>query len=383
MMNKRFMIWPGILLFLAIFMYGCTLGTSSETIIIADTEENQTNQPDSGPFQLKTIYRLPDSETVDLLGWSSSDSVIGLFRKEHTTERMMLNLGRLIPPYEKSELLGSIDGNSTILNLSPDGKTITKMVMTATGTSVRLISLSDGKEKEIANFSSHQNLFLQDATWSNNSRYLCFLVINPTEKGQGSVSVYDMDSETTNTYQMVDFDKRKTLTGVNISDDGQSVLLTMFETSQSGRSNSIVIGAINGGRIHLQYEHQIGRDENAWLNNYQFGFLGTDGTLYLYDRRTGELSVLLEKVDNFTFSQNRMYIAYSLYDKDTIYVGKLQDKNVLYKEAAFHGVTSSTLYWSPDDKRLLINGLKSYFPAQKTSVGTSPPNEQPIVITFQ
>lgn len=383
MMNSRSLLTFGALLFsFAIFLSGCTLGPRSETIVIPSKEETHTEELNSRPFQVKAIYRFFNTfgETDQILGWSATDSVIGLFRKASTTEGAMWKLGRLSFPYEKFELLKKIDTNTAFLELSPDGKKITKMAMSASGASLKLISLPDGKETEI--YHSSQSLYLQDVGWSNNSRYVCFLIIDASMKGNARVGVYDNDSGSYKTYQLKDIDRGRTLTGVNISDDGHSVLLTLFE-NKSNRSNRIVMGMINGSDITVQYDHQTGREQNAWLNNDQIVYPGTDGTLYEYDRRTSELTVLLDKVSNFEFSRDRKYVAYSLYDKDTIFVGRLQGKNVLYEEPVYHGVIPSKIFWSPDNKSLLIHGRKYYSSVQGGLVESSTLDEPPFVLTFQ
>lgn len=384
-MSNRFLFSSGALLFLVIFLSGCSLGPRSETIVIPSKKETHTDDQSNRPFQVKTIYRLPDTfaEMDQLLGWSGPDSVVGLFRKASTTEGMIRNLGRFTLPYDKPEMLKKMDVNTPFLELSPDGKNIIEMAMSASGVSLKLISLADGKETEVARFHSSQQLFLQGVSWSGNSKYVCYLVIDPVRGGQASVGVYDTNAGTSKMYQLKGLDRRRTLTGVNLSDDGRSVLLTMFHIAQSGRSNSIVMGTINGSEITVQYEHQTGREQNAWLTNDRFVFLGTDGTLYDYDRRTDELSVLLEKVSSFDFSRDRKHIAYSLHDKDTIFAGKLQGKNVLYEKPIYRGVIPSKIYWSPDNNSLLILCRKLYSPVQGAPVETSPVDEQPFIITFQ
>lgn len=375
MKNKQFMLWSGVLLVLIILISGCAPGFRSETIVIPSKEDNYSDDQGSQQFKVKTIYRLPQSD--QLLGWSAPETVIGLFRKMNKTERESLNLQRFTKPYEKPEMLQRIEDNMAFLELSPDGENIFGMTTSAQGASLKLISLPDGKETEVASFSANQQLFLQDGSWSNNSRYVCYLVIDAAKRGKASVGVYDIESGTLKTYWLKNFNTENTLTGVNISDDGSSVLFTMFLFGQSGRNNSIVMGTINESEINVQYEHKTGSQQNAWLNNDQFVFLGTEGTLYVYDSRNGELAVLLEKVGSFEFSRDRKNIAYSLYDDDTIYAGKLRGKNVLSEESIYHGSVPSQIYWSPDNNSLLIYGRKS------APMGISSPYEQPFIITFQ
>lgn len=375
MKNIRLMLWSVILLFLINLLSGCTLGSRSETIVIPSKDENHSDDQGSQQFKVETIYRLPDSD--QLLGWSAPESVIGLFRKANKTEHEMQHLQRFTRPYEEPEMLQRIEVNMAFLELSPDGENIFGMTTSAQGTSLKLISVPDGKETEVASFSSNQQMFLQDGTWSNNSRYVCYLLIDAGKGGKASVGVYDTDSGTLKTYWLKNFVAENTLTGVNISDDGRSMLFTMFQFDQSGRNNSIVMGTIKDNEINVQYEHQTGSQLNAWLNNDQFVFLGTEGTLYEYDSRNGELAVLLEKVGSFELSQDRKNIAYSLYDKDTIYAGKLKGKNVLSEESIYHGIVPLQIYWSPDNNSLLIYGRKT------APMGTATTDEQPYIITFQ
>lgn len=76
---KRFELCYALAL---ILLTGCASGLQSETVIIPSAESDQAVDEGSRPFQVKTIYRMPESkDAVELLGWSSSKSVVGLFMK--------------------------------------------------------------------------------------------------------------------------------------------------------------------------------------------------------------------------------------------------------------------------------------------------------------
>lgn len=79
MKNKPFIIWAGVLLFLAIIVSSYNVGKRSETIIIPSGEDNHVDDQKTRPFQVNTIYRLP--KAGQLLGWSSPDSVVGFSRE--------------------------------------------------------------------------------------------------------------------------------------------------------------------------------------------------------------------------------------------------------------------------------------------------------------
>lgn len=381
MTNKRFTRMSTALLILIMLMSGCTQGQRSETIVIPSTEENHASDQGSRSFQVKTIYRLPDSVTDndEVLGWTAPDTVIGLFKIVRSSERMKRNLQRISIPYENLTNMQNVDSNTHFLELSPDGKYISGITKTQDGDSLTLISLSDGQHKEVARFNSREQLLVQKLSWSSDSRYLCYLFTDSTGR-QESLGIYDTDADITKDYHLTGFGNTGNITAVKISDDGRSMLFSMLHSS---RKSSVVLGIINGSEVEVQYEHQTGGEQISWLNNDQFVYLGTEGTLYEYDRRNSELSVLLENVERFEFSQNRKYIAYSLNEKDSIFAGKLQGKNILYEEPVYHGINPSQMLWSPDNNSLLVNGEKIYSRLSRTPMVASPSDHQPFIIKFQ
>ncbi|MGG4419370.1 WD40 repeat domain-containing protein [Bacillus subtilis] len=363
MKNKRFIILSGILLISLIFVSSYNMGKRSETIIIPNKEESQIDDDQkSDSFQVKKIYRLPQAD--QLLGWSSSNSVVGFFKGNDTTEGKAQHLQNVSYPFEKPETLQSIDRNTSNLKLSPDGKSIAGLTMSSNKITLNLISLTNRNKKEVASFSSSKDAFVQDISWSNNSKYICYLVIDTAKNGQTAVNVFNIDSGTLKTYPLKNVDEKDSLTAVSISDDGRSLLLTMLQ----GQQYRIMTGTISGDSITIQNKRQISPyGKPVWLNNDQFVFLGIGETLYEYDLRNSELSVLLENVAVFTISNDRKKIAYSLYDKDNTYAGKLQGKNVLYAEPIYHGASPSEIYWSPDGSNLLVYEQNQYTSMENSS----------------
>ncbi|WP_271725290.1 WD40 repeat domain-containing protein [Bacillus paralicheniformis] len=376
MKNKPFIIWAGVLLFLVIIVSSYNVGKRSETIIIPSGEENHSDDQKTRPFQVNTIYRLP--KAGQLLGWSSPDSVVGFFKGDGTSERTARSLQRLSSPYEKAEIVKGIESNMSNLKMSPDGKRIAGVTLSLSKTSMQLFSPANGKNTEIASISASNEVYVQDVSWSNNSRYVCYLVLDVGQGNQTSLRVYDTDSGTLKTYTLNDFAEKDSLTGVNISDNGRDLLLTVLQHSDE---YGIRMGTIDGNRIKIQDKRLDSRGGPVWLNNDQFVFLDTGETLYEYDRRNGELSALLEKVTVFKFSNDLKKIAYSLKDEDNIYAGKLQGKNILYEEPIYHGTIPSEIYWSPDGNSLLISAQYQYPSMESASARFL--EEQAYIITFK
>lgn len=363
-------------MFLVIIVSSYSVGKRSETIIIPSGEENHSDDQKTRPFQVNTIYRLP--KAGQLLGWSSPDSVVGFFKGDGTSERTARSLQRLSSPYEKAEIVKGIESNMSNLKMSPDGKRIAGVTLSLSKTSMQLFSPANGKNTEIASISASNEVYVQDVSWSNNSRYVCYLVLDVGQGNQTSLRVYDTDSGTLKTYTLNDFAEKDSLTGVNISDNGRDLLLTVLQRSDE---YGIRMGTIDGNRIKIQDKRLDSRGGPVWLNNDQFVFLDTGETLYEYDRRNGELSALLEKVTVFKFSNDLKKIAYSLKDEDNIYAGKLQGKNILYEEPIYHGTIPSEIYWSPDGNSLLVSAQYQYPTIESASARLL--EEQAYIITFK
>ncbi|MCY8519591.1 WD40 repeat domain-containing protein [Bacillus atrophaeus] len=376
MKNKQFIILSGVLLLFLIFVFSYNAGKKSETIIIPDKEESHVdNDRNSGSFQVKKIYRLPKAD--QLLGWSSSNFIVGFFKGDGTTEHEAHDLQRLSFPFEKPETMKSFDSDTANLKMSPDGKSLVGLTMSSDETSLHLLSLTNRNNKKIASFPSSKDAYVQDVSWSNNSKYICYLVIDPAKNGQTAVNVFNIDSGTLKTYPLMNLDEKESPTAAAISDNGRSLLFTMLH----GQQYRIMMGTISSDSITIQNKRQNSYGEPVWLNNDKFVFLGTGETLYEYDLRNSELSVLLENVAVFKISNDRKKIAYSLYDKDNTYAGKLQGKNILYAEPIYHGTNPSEIYWSPDGSNLLVYEQNQYSTMENSSARFF--DDHSYIITFK
>lgn len=354
-MTGRYSGWMFGTLLLLILLSGCRAGGQSETVIISDNEEADNTLQSSSSFQVKTIYRLPNEYTNEgyWLGWTSTDSIVGSFKTSGIPEQF--NLKTFTYPYEHSETIKEIRSNPQ-MELSPDGK---YAAQTTASTGLKVVSLKDEKETEIKTLRTGGEEFVQDISWSGNSQYLSYLVLNASESEKSSVHIYDVQTHASKKYELKDFEKGDTLISVNVSDDGRSALFTLFESNRPGKT-VIKFGRMMGSNIEIIYKRDIGREQNTWISNDQFAFLGPDGTLYEYDQRNSELSVILENVSAFKFSNEKKFIAYSLQGEDAVYVGKMQGRNVLYREPVYHGIVPLDMYWNMDNTKLLIQGSNTF-----------------------
>ncbi|MHB0882660.1 WD40 repeat domain-containing protein [Paenibacillus sp. SEL1] len=363
-----------------LLLSACVSEPKTETVVIADSNEVSSADQSSRPFQVQKIYRLPDrfANTGQLLGWTSGDAVIASFGAMTILKRGTLE--RLTYPYEQSKPIPGIGNVTSNTILSPDGKYICEVSPSSSETTLKLISLQDGKEKKIDRINTRNQSYVQYLSWSANSSYISYLVENPLDNGADSLYIYDMGSQTSDKYQLKGIIKEDTLLSVNISNDGRSVLLQLFRVKQ-GQKKVLTMGKVSGKNIEFQYERQIGGDSVAWMNNDQFVFLGTDNSLYEYDRRNGELSVILEKVFDFEFSPDRKNIAYTVYDQNVTYVGKVQGRNILYKEPVYRGIVPTHIYWNPNNKSVLLQGQKQLDSSQTAS--TDSPSKESLIIELK
>ncbi|AIQ46501.1 hypothetical protein R70723_11945 [Paenibacillus sp. FSL R7-0273] len=357
-MTGKYTGWVSGILLLIMLLSGCRAGVHSETVIIPDDGETEQASQSSSSFQVKAIYRLPDHYTNDgyWLGWTSADSLAGAFKTAGTTESF--NLIRLTSPYEQGENIKAVS-DKTQLELSPDGKYTAEISSSNTVTSLKVVSLKNGEETEIASFGSGGLQYLQDISWSGNSRFLSYLVLNASDSGKSSIYLYDLQTNTTKQYLLRDIEQGDTLLSINVADDGRGVLFTLFEADRPGKT-VLMSGRMTDPDIKIMYTRETVEEQNTWISNDQFAFLGPDGTLYEYDQRNSELSVILENVAAYKLSDDKKIIAYSPQGEDAVYVGKMQGRNVVYREPVYHGMMPSDMFWSTDHTKLLLQGASSY-----------------------
>ncbi|AUS24686.1 hypothetical protein ACT3XG_02380 [Paenibacillus polymyxa] len=379
--NKyKYVVMPLVVSLVILLLSGCGSEPKTETVVIADSNEVSSTDQSSRPFQVQKIYRLPDrfANRGQLLGWSSGDAIIASFGAMTILKRGTLE--RLTYPYEQSKVISEIDKVTSNTILSPDGKYICEVSPSSSETTLKLISLQDGKEKEIDRISTRNESYVQYVSWSSNSSYISYLVENLVDHGDDSLYIYDVGSQTSSKYQLKGILKEDTLLSVNLANDGRSVLLQLFGAKQ-GQKKVLTLGKVSGKNIEFQYERQIGGDSVAWMNNDQFVFLGTDNSLYEYDQRNGELSVILEKVLDFEFSPDRKNIAYTVYDQNVTYVAKVQGRNILYNEPVYRGIVPTHMYWNPNNKSVLLQGQKQLDSSQ--TAPTDSPSKESLIIELK
>lgn len=350
--------WLGLIVFLILLLTGCGTRFQNETIIISGNETFEQTHQDLSPVQVKKIYRLPD-ENMDKgywLGWSSSDSLIGSFKSTGFPERFMLK--QLAYPFEQSKDIMHNDADNSRMSLSPDGNHVADVRINRTTIVTSFISTNDGKEREIDTFNKGQS-YLQNMSWSDNSQYIGYLVLDAADREKNSLRIYDTKAKASKSYRLNEFNEDDTLLDVQVSNDGHSALIKLFDSSQRGKT-TIVLGKLIDEHFETKYKRQIADKQMTWIGDDQFAFLGRDDTLYEYDQRNGELSVILERVAAFEFSPDEKFIAYTLQDENAVYVGKMQGRNVLYNEPIYHGILPLNMKWSLKNTSLLIQGPKIF-----------------------
>ncbi|CAI6084766.1 hypothetical protein [Cohnella sp. JJ-181] len=339
-----------------LLLSSCAGGARYETIVIPDSEENGASSAPDQPFQASRIYRLPDGDAgLDrMLGWTGADTVAGLFAPPlRGNERDLQRLSGLGPPYERFEPLLGLDAELYVTGLSPDGRYLSLLAQAQEGISLQLAALPGGDKQTVALWQPGQaELLSRNVAWSDNGRYVSYLVA-PAPDEPAAVGMFDTAAGRASQYPLAGLNTASAVAAVKLSDDGGSALIF-----SQGR---LQVGTKQGSEYVVRYEHAAGSDQAAWLDDDRFVFLGTEGSLYEYDLRNGELAVLLRDVGIFQVSPDRRNIAYSQKDKNgdySILAGKLQGNNVLYVRSVYQGFIPAQMYWSPEQNRLLVDGHK-------------------------
>ncbi|GMK49192.1 hypothetical protein PghCCS26_63220 [Paenibacillus glycanilyticus] len=344
---------------LLLALAGCIGDPASETIIIPENERSGMEVQVGDAFQVDKLYPLPVSGSpgMQVLGWTSGDSVVGEFSDRATSVATTLSnrIQLLALPYEKPQQLANAEGmGNGLLSLSPDGKRIAKVPSPNDGGFLTLVPLDEGPVQKIE--LPTRSLPSRHLAWSNNSRYISYLVAGDSRE-ELHIVVCDTADGSAKEMRLLN---AKTLSGGTailpenggtavVSDDGGSVLIDNGKEVVAAKRNEDT-------DFEVLYYHPSGIGGTTWIDSDRFVFLGGDGTLFQYDIRNGELSVLLEKVQSFSLSRDRKIIAYALNDKETIYAGKLQGNNVLLQTTVYQGIVPVQMIWSLSNSSLLVDG---------------------------
>lgn len=385
-----------LLLFLvlvSILLSGCTGELPSKTVIIPDTEESSEPNKVNEDFAVNKIYKLFETGdiNVDIFGWIDKSQVLGSngYGKDRSFERMdyKFNSRR-----ELSKLGDMVNG----IQLSPDGTHIAYFVY-GNGThtkkkAIRLMLLDLASNKEtVLRENVEGDLIYDTLKWSNNNQYVSFGLWgvqggeqqskNGTDVKEASLFVYDINRKSANTYSIPGWTTKETGFGVKISDDGASALIVKYVDKEF----NLVYGKIMNGKFISQYEHPISSYYNVklldYINDDQILFVSSGGSLSLFNRRNATTITLLEHIDAFELSKDRKYIAYSK-NQEEIYVAKLKGNNVTNEKSIYKGLYAYNMQWSPDDKKLLLAGKKS-FVIEKDNRESIPPDNLPFIIEFK
>ncbi|ACT01775.1 hypothetical protein [Paenibacillus sp. JDR-2] len=362
-----------VLMALIIIASGCMGNPRSETIVIPESEGGQ---PAVGAsvgkvFQVKTIFPLEEwSDKFEVLGWTNEENLVGYYRGSLPSGSTYDGLQLIAAPYDRlKQLTASLNAGKDLFSLSPDGKLLAGLSESGDGYSLILLSVDGRTSKSISEpMEKQRRLLSQTLQWSGNSRYLSYLVLGD-DSDPLSLVEYDIQQGTSKQLPLQGISDIKNIVSAELSEDGNRLLI------DNGRL--VTMASLNeDGRFVVQYDHPSGANGSTWVDANRFIFLGADGTLFQYDNRNGELSVLLEKIVSYSLSPDRETIAYTQSEGDIIYVGKLQGNNLLSQTAVYQGFVPSLMNWSLSRGKLLVVGSKPFARAAAEASAPAPESER-------
>jgi hypothetical protein len=375
---------PLIAFLLLLPLAGCFGRPGYETIVISGTESEQEISEPGSPFQVQTIFRLPDTldNRTELLGWLNEEDLAGLLpddggQADEQGKRANL-LQRLAPPYETpASLARAAEYAPGMLKLSTNGQWLAGLA----GKELTLTAMENQDVRHIAvPLSPSQEISSRTLRWSANNRYVSFMALE-NGNNQAWIMVYDrMEGE----LQPIPIIKGNSVikqpSSVLLSDDGNHALID--------DGTKVFMAKRNETEFEVQYDHASGGADSVWVDDDRFLFLGQDGTLYQYDDRNRDLSILLEKVGLFRLSSDRKSIVYTQLDKESVFAGKLQGNNIIYPKSVYQGVIPDRLIWNRGGGALLIDGSKWYAPSDQSVPMPVPPESgegqrQTLVVIFR
>jgi len=176
----------------------------------------------------------------------------------------------------------------------------------------------------------------------------------PGQRGS-TVFVYDVIERSSKEYTL----PLVNVTQVTVSNDGTAAIAVRF----AERRYSLVYGKLEDHAFVNQYEHDISGDVGTFdfMNDDQIMLVGLNESLLVYDRRNGSSTVVMEQIGGFRLAGDRKAILYTK-GRDTLYAAKLQGNNAMNEKAVYKGMIPLQFEWSPDNKKILLNGWKQSAP---------------------
>ncbi|WP_010496567.1 hypothetical protein [Paenibacillus elgii] len=374
---KRIFLWAAAYVLLAVIVTGCTGALKSKTVIIPDADEGREPQNLSETFEVNKIYKLQENEEGELFGWTDKDHVLGYFGKRGR-ERGFEQLDYELKTRQSwPDINGFVHG----VKVSADGAYASFSVQTGGKEKLMLLRLADQKQTVLREWTNKEGVVVAgQMSWSNNGRYVSFVQENGNQ--EAVIVVYDVTRQEAKEFKFPGKTENHYFYSVQVSDDGESALIFKIAARQS----YIVVGSLQGDAFVSQYEHPVSGEGNGdFVNDDQIVFVGEEGSLILFDRRNAKTTILLERSGVFQLSRDRKYIAYSK-GRENLYVAKLQGNNIMNEKEIYKGIVPEQIEWSPDNRRMLLNGRKWYEPRPVVSAASAAPfsqNSSLFIIEFK
>ncbi|UQZ86583.1 hypothetical protein SK3146_05876 [Paenibacillus konkukensis] len=367
----------GALVFCALLclaLAGCAGRLSDKIVVIPDTEE-AGESADSGHNGLEVgkIYKLPEQDITgsDIAGWIDNRRVIGLIGGSAGRHLTAID-------YQTGTREAWQDTATERIELgavSPDGKYIALTRYNGEKETYSLLSTVSDRQEAVMSESDAGAAAARTSplAWSNNSRYVAYAK-EKSRFGEAALVVYDRQTAAVNSWALPGWQ----VVYAKAADDGASAVIVRMEGGQPYAA----YGTLSEGAFELRYEHNLNHADGVdFISDDQIVLSGANGALITYDKRNSSTAVLLEQVGIFKLSNDSKYIVYSK-ESESLYAAKLQGNNVLNEQSIYKGIVPTRLDWSPDNKKILLNGRK-WFEARPAPALQVVPAKTPLIIEFK
>lgn len=361
-----------LLLMAAALATGCSDSFSSKTIVIPGEEERAASPGKLGDaFEAGAIYKLSAKgvEYGDWLGWLDDDSLLAAFRGRDG----MIRLSSADYRYDTRRTLSAPESKIGPESLSPDGRRVAWEAWEDDGVKLLLRDVAtDGTEggRAAPIVDEKAGDRLGGLSWSGDGRYLAYAKKKPAAgREKPVIVVYDADRAVANEYEIADWSGEE-IGDVRVSDDGTAAAAFFSSDGYAG----VKIGELAGGAFREWDEFASDGDGlGEFASGRRFVFATGKGSLVLYDPAHASTVALAERVAGFRLSPDRELIAYSDYGEEALIVAKLQGNNLLGARPIYRGLLSPGLLWSPDGRKLLVNGGKATVPMPSSPAESDSP----------
>lgn len=332
-----------------------------KTIVIEENNEDKnaaiTSKTKDG-FKVKKIYKY-NAATVEndnlivetIIGWMDNENIAGIVNKRNKEGVVLKSINY------KYHFKEDIMKPSSDVKISPNGKYLAYL-KEEEPLKVMIEEVNTSKKESFLLAKIIMNTYnFHNFKWSNNSRYCSFSGVSEKSNAYNGY-IYDIKENNLKEITLVGFESQP---DIIISEDAAKALVTQYEGYNNSASMYLIsldkksIDKKDCKKIVMAYDGYV-----KFIDANKFIFMDSSTDfLSMYNLTTDETIKIDNDVRYFNTSGDSKKIVYLKLSEQGVmdtYACRIEENEILNKEMIYRGFFAVNMFWSPDNKKILLYG---------------------------